>query len=181
MLKEKDIQRFWSKVDIKSNDECWHWKGIGLKGGNKSKKAFPYGKLIINGRYEGAHRISWIIHHGNIPDNLYILHKCDNPSCVNPNHLFPGTAKDNVHDRNNKHRVKYKKGEQCSWAKLTEQQVIKIRERAADGELHKDLAKEYKVKRTTVNDIAIGKKWKHVGGPRSRRKKIAYHFIAQLD
>lgn len=91
--------RFWKKVDIKSQNECWNWIGYKNKHG--------YGVMAINRDGKAlvyAHRLSWIINKKTEIDKLCICHKCDNPSCVNPNHLFIGTQKDNVTDMFKKKR-----------------------------------------------------------------------------
>lgn len=93
-------QRFWSKVDkngpIASHapglGQCWIWTGSTSEG---------YGQINVgggDGRHDWAHRVSWEIHHGPIPDGLWVLHRCDNPSCVRPDHLFLGTVADNNRD-----------------------------------------------------------------------------------
>lgn len=89
--------RFWKKVEKKSPDECWEFKG--------AKYEHGYGCLSVGGRKnKGAHRISYVIHFGEIPNDLHVLHKCDNPPCVNPNHLFLGTHKQNMEDKSRKGR-----------------------------------------------------------------------------
>ncbi len=91
--------RFWKFVDKKSNDDCWNWTG--------GKMGNGYGSLRVSnkqGSHVYAHRLSWELHNGPIPKGMQVLHHCDNPSCVNPNHLFIGTASDNMRDMDSKNR-----------------------------------------------------------------------------
>jgi hypothetical protein len=83
-------ERFWEKVNVGTPDECWTWAAC--------TNPLGYGWINVNNSGELAHRISWLINHGEIPEGLVICHKCDNPPCVNPNHLFLGTQKDNMQD-----------------------------------------------------------------------------------
>ena len=85
--------RFFAKVE--KTESCWIWTGSQLRG---------YGQFWLGGKLHIAHRVSWVLHVGPIPFGLHALHKCDNPSCVNPEHLFLGTAKTNVHDMMDKGR-----------------------------------------------------------------------------
>ena len=89
--------RFWDKVDKRSKDECWNWIG-GINDGN-------YGIFVIEHKYCRAHRVSWEIANGPIPENKLILHRCDNRKCVNPNHLYCGTHSDNMYDREKRNPV----------------------------------------------------------------------------
>lgn len=87
------ITRFWDNVNIKSDDECWEWQGI--------KTTAGYGLMWYDGKLRYAHRIAI-----NLENDLFACHKCDNPPCVNPNHLFAGTQKDNIQDMLSKGRAK---------------------------------------------------------------------------
>lgn len=91
--------RFWAKV--KKTDGCWLWRGA------VHSDSFPYGLISRSGGGIPlrAHRVSWALHHGQIPPGLHVLHKCDNPRCVRPDHLFLGTPKDNSDDAKKKGRL----------------------------------------------------------------------------
>jgi len=93
----KRIESFWSKVIIKGPDDCWEWSA------RKNNKGYGIFSPL---KYRSAHRTSWFIKHGEIPKGMYVCHHCDNPSCVNPSHLFLGTAMDNFKDAVNKGRIK---------------------------------------------------------------------------
>jgi hypothetical protein len=97
MKKSKRELLFWDKVDIQSEDECWEWQA--------SKDKYGYGYFSNGDKTVKSHRFSWELHHKKkIPNKLWVLHSCDNSSCVNPNHLFLGTHQDNVTDCYNKGR-----------------------------------------------------------------------------
>lgn len=91
--------RFWKKV-VKTK-KCWKWIG--------SKAHRGYGKIALNGKFLPAPRASWLLHNGEIPGGLFVLHKCDNPECTNPEHLFLGTQKDNMRDMLKKNRGRWKR------------------------------------------------------------------------
>lgn len=101
--------RFWARVDMDGPivyehlGKCWMWTGY--------KDEWGYGRLTINKSTVRAHRYSWELNNGPITDSLLVLHKCDNPECTNPNHLFLGTDADNIKDRDNKKRGKWATGE----------------------------------------------------------------------
>jgi hypothetical protein len=90
------VSSFWGRVNIKSQDECWNWTG-GLDGNG-------YGRLDFKGKRYGSHRLSYILSIGDIPGGMFVCHKCDNPLCCNPSHLFIGTLQDNNADRVKKGR-----------------------------------------------------------------------------
>lgn len=106
------MQTFWDRVDVKRSDDCWAWK--------LSKFGNGYGKASVKNRTRLAHRLSWEIANGPIPRGMMICHKCDNPPCVNPNHLFLATQKTNMQDcvekkrQNNTRKTHCKQGHQLS-------------------------------------------------------------------
>lgn len=139
-------ERFWEKVDRSGGDDaCWIWTGAIISTG--------YGSIRIDGRGKLSHRISWELVNGSIPQNKLVLHKCDNPPCVNPEHLFIGTYLDNVVDMYAKRRGR---------AKLTEEKVKEIRRRRAGGESRVVLSREYGVTHAAIYLIDTGKNWAHV-------------------
>ena len=90
------IQRFHEKYTVDPVSQCWQWRGV---------IAARYGYLTVDGKPRRAHRVSWEIHRGAIPNGLYVCHRCDVPTCVNPCHLFLGTARDNNQDAAAKNRA----------------------------------------------------------------------------
>lgn len=153
--KQTITERFWSKVNKGSEGDCWEWNA-----GLRDREG--YGCFSITHRQkEGAHRYSWMIHNGPIPKGMFVCHKCDNPRCVNPNHLFVGTAQENVADMVAKSRQAFGAKSKCSGKKLTISQVIEIRHKYKSGKFtHKRLAAEYGVVRRSIGDIISGNTWK---------------------
>lgn len=148
-------EKFWRRV--KKTNTCWEWIGCKDTGG--------YGQFwnIHLQKLQKASRIIWVIQNGEIPNGLFVLHKCDNRICVNPNHLFLGTAKDNIQDMLKKGRGDYLKGEKNVSAKLTLKKVKIIRKLYKQSNLsQKDLAKKFNVHYRTIFDIVNGKTWKHM-------------------
>lgn len=142
---------FWSKVAKAGDDECWLW--IGGKRG-------PYGAGFYAGNRVDAHRVSWMIHYGEIPDGMSVMHKCDTPLCVNPNHLQLGTHAENMHDMKLKKRSVSLPGELCGKAKLTWEDVNNIRIKAANGIPRRKLAEEFHVNVMTIRQIVLRLTWK---------------------
>lgn len=97
--------RYWSKVNKASEDECWEWSG--------ARNGKGYGQFGLNGKSTSTHRISYTIHHGEIPDGMIICHLCNNPPCVNPRHLYLGTAHDNMRQAVNEGRLAPQRKTHC--------------------------------------------------------------------
>lgn len=145
------VIRFWKYV--KKANGCWKWTG--------SKDNHGYGQIrIAVNRCEKAHRISWEIHNGPIPEGLWVLHKCDNPECCNPEHLFTGTLQDNIMDMVKKGRQS--KGSAKKISKLSESTVEQLRIDRKSGMSYSQLAIKYGVSVATAFNAANHKTWKHV-------------------
>jgi len=180
-LTEKDRARFWSKVGVKSPNECWEW----IKG-----KRGGYGRFCLNGKDCIASRVAWTLVNGPIPLGKLVLHTCDNQACNNPVHLFLGTNKDNTQDavkrgrlatgdkngsrlhpekraRGSKHgRVtcpeKTARGEKHGSSKVTNIIVLEMRKRCFEGETKTKLAKDYGISKVQAGNIVNGKSWVHL-------------------
>lgn len=149
---------FWRNVERKGPDECWSWKGPLLRSNRPWQRYGNFGVWSDGAtRSQRAHRFSWMLANGPIPEGLNVLHRCDNTNCVNPNHLFVGTQKQNVDDQRAKGRLWY--GERNGRAKLTEDDVRAIR---ASTERTGVLAKRYGVHWTTLKKARDGTFWPHV-------------------
>jgi hypothetical protein len=148
-MDDKLIRRFFAKVN--KTEECWLWTAsLNHKG---------YGQFNINGAPVAAHRVSWLIAGNTIPDDKPVMrHKCRNRNCVRPEHLEVGTHAENsadmIRDGNST------RGERCMLSKLTAEQVLHIRSRAA--ETHSELAREFGVARTTITNVINRYKWNHI-------------------
>lgn len=145
--------RFWSKVS-RQND-CWLWTG--------SKDRKGYGFFRLKNKMVKAHRLSYLIYHGKEAMNL-VCHKCDNPSCVNPKHLWDGTNQENIRDSSFKMRNRTSRnlGTKNPSSKISEDQVRSIRTKYSNGTSQTDLANEFCISTTQVWKIVHNKKWKHV-------------------
>ena len=148
------IERFFKNIKDENTSDCWLWKTYNHNDG--------YGTLHINRKRIYAHRYSWIIHYGEIPKGLFVCHKCDNPKCVNPEHLFLGTNTDNVNDMIKKGRKKQAKGNDYSRAKLKSEDVIDIRKMMKEGKKAIEIAKLYKITAQHVRIIYRKLNWAHI-------------------
>lgn len=153
---------FWSRV--KQEGKCFVWTGSTWDG---------YGSVGFRGKVERTHRVAWILTYGLIPKNKCVLHKCDNPPCVRPSHLFVGSRLDNNRDREAKGRGVYTSGEDCSWSKLRWGSVRAIRKLYGSGHFTmKSLADMYEVDVKAVFRVIHHMTWKEKGGVRGRSKAI---------
>ena len=145
-LKAPIANRFWSKVSVRGADECWPWM--------TALNEHGYGVFNVDGRIERAQRVAYYLTYGYWPENG--LHRCDNPPCCNPAHVFDGTKADNMTDMVAKGR------ESRPWAKLTEAEVKDIRTRVRNGETQRTLALAYGLNGSTVSEIVNRKTYKHI-------------------
>lgn len=142
--------RFWRRVD-KSAGGCWLWTG--------GAHEFGHGRYWLNGANRPAHRVIWEARNGHVPDGLFVLHKCDVPSCVNPDHLFVGTQDDNMRDKTEKGRQYRPAGDKHHRRRLSSIQVVEIRRRLSLGESGASLARSFGVNPNTIYNIAANRTW----------------------
>lgn len=175
LMDERASRRFWEKVDRSAGSGCWHWLAEQVRG---------YGYFYIGAGSDGklirgyAHRVVWELVYGAIPEDAEVCHRCDDPLCVNPRHLFLGTQKDNVRDMVEKGRGRWnwapgwveierhpecrRRGEDHPGAKLTEDAVREIRREIARGVRQCEVAKRFGVNSGTISAIVCGKIWRHL-------------------
>lgn len=144
--------RFWRHVT--KGDSCWIWVGNLDRGG--------YGRLNIHGKFILAHRLSWELHNGPIPAGLLCLHKCDNPPCCKPEHLYLGTDKDNTRDKMARNRQGAPRGSNQPMAKLKEDDIPTIRRMIGEGIPCTQIARLYGVSNRPIYTIKHGTGWTHV-------------------
>ena len=154
-INKTTLERFWKYSGKAGEDECWKWTGTKNRGG--------YGVIGIQWmpkqKVVSAHRLSYIIANGEIPDGLSILHSCDCITCVNPKHLRAGTQLENMRDRSSRGRCNAQAGERHHKAKLSAEDVIAIR--ASTGR-QVDIAARYGIAQNAVSNIKLRKIWKCV-------------------
>jgi hypothetical protein len=153
------MDKFYRHVNRGSDDECWEWKA--------SRDRKGYGQFHIGKKSIRSHRVSWIVHFGEIPEGLHVLHHCDNPPCCNPHHLFLGTNRDNALDRECKGRgnkINAKnRGEGHGMSKLTNEQVLEILELLKDVNCSlREIGDKFGVSRDTIYSIKMKLRWKWI-------------------
>lgn len=152
------LARFEAQYIPEPNSGCWLWVGSTCHKG--------YGLIFFKTRQKTAHRVSWQLFRGEIPSPLWVLHKCDTPACVNPDHLYLGDVKRNVLDAMERGRLKNPPlhvGEAHHFTRLTEKIVQEIRQRYATGKIgQRDLAQQYGVRQSSIWAIVNRRSWKSV-------------------
>lgn len=173
VTQERLKAKFFASIDqCESIENCWNWTG--------PLQAKRYARLAVgtsggpNFFFEMGHRFSWRIHCGEIPDGMQINHRCDNPKCVNPHHLFLGTQMDNMRDKiakgrascGEKHSVATKlktpRGSRNAAAKLTEADIPQVLHLANKGETQRNIAARFGVTKNAIGQILRGESWQHV-------------------
>jgi len=148
------ITRFWSHVEINDLFDCWNWTACKDRDG--------YGQFHFKSKQYKAHRVAWILSYGEIPEGLIVCHHCDNPSCINPTHLFLGTHLDNAKDRDLKGRGADHRGNDGIESRLKPEQVIAIRELYQTEKNQSEIARMYKMSHSGIGLIVNRKTWKHI-------------------
>lgn len=154
---KNEIDRFFSKIK-KLDNNCWEWTsgkyctGYGMFCARRGKR-----KTFL------AHRISWMIYNNaSILNRVMVCHTCDNRLCVNPEHLYLGTGFDNNRDTIERNRGNRLRGSKCSWARLTDADVIEIRRLKALGVRQREIARKYDFDQASISNIVNYKNWKHI-------------------
>jgi len=154
-------ERLARKMKVNPVSGCYEWQGSKLNG---------YGRITFGNaghperRTTGTHRLAYELAFGPIPNGLQVCHKCDNRSCINVEHLFLGTNKDNADDRETKGRGNQALGSKSSMAKLDEEKILEIRKLKANGARTCELSAKYEVHKSTIKRVISGEHWSHVKG-----------------
>jgi len=163
------VNLFWTKVDVCGEDDCWNWLA--------STNGRGYGRFRYQGIKVGAHRLARALENNKeMPKDLCVLHRCDNPRCCNPKHLSVGTRSDNMQDmvlKGRKYTTKGadnffsknlfpKCGEQHPQAKLTEENVLMIREAYTNGESQNSISRRLNISQMHISNICSRKRWAHI-------------------
>jgi hypothetical protein len=158
---DSDVNRFWAKVQ--KSEGCWEWVGHRDKDG--------YGSIRAQGTRIRAHRMAWQLSNEDIPEGLMVLHKCDNPPCCNPAHLYVGGNSDNMKDKFERNRQS-NAGIKNAMSKLTDQDILAIR---SDPRQHQVIASEYHITPSTVSHILAGAGWRHLLGKEVATGEVGSH------
>lgn len=151
-----DREKFIKKL-IKKENGCLEYP--------TSKNKYGYSNACYRGKPISAHRLSYILFNKDYDPKLHVLHKCDNPSCCNPDHLFQGTHKDNMIDRDLKGRgfkIKPKFGEESHSSRFKSEDIINIRDLYKNGMTQRDIGKRYDAHQSVISNIVLRKTWKHI-------------------
>lgn len=148
--KSEDV---WKRIYKRNENDCWEWEGYKDKDG--------YGTIHLEYKTRRVHRIVYELTYGSIPNRLYVLHKCDNPSCCNPNHLFIGTVQDNSDDQKRKRRTTV--GDKHGRSKLTEKNILEIKRLYNTGDYYQsDLGKLFNISHQEISRIINNKRWRYL-------------------
>lgn len=153
-----DADDFWKRVHHDAEDRCWYWAG--------GHKEAGYGTYYANGRSNAAHRVAYALHAGALAPGMTVRHKCDNPPCVNPNHLVAGTQTQNVQDRDERSRRQAPRGVRNGHSKVNDDRVREIVTAVALGESQVAVARRLGIEKSTVGKIVRGQSWVHVERPK---------------
>lgn len=152
-------ERFWSKVAVGKPNQCWEWR--------RSRKADGYGQFRVKpgGSPQRASRVAWELAFGPIPNGLWVLHRCDNPPCCNPGHLFLGTPADNHADMTAKGRAAHPRpGDRATFIenvrRLTDDEITLARRLHEQGESCRSIARHLRVAHTTISRLINGTHWR---------------------
>lgn len=140
---------FWDRAVV-NEDSCWGWNG----------KTERFGYAVLGKHGKRAHRLSYELHHGPIPDGMVVCHTCDNPPCCNPDHLFLGTPAENSRDMVDKGRSN--RGERNGHARLTEADVRDIRAARSQGLGLREIGARFELSKGAVHDIVTRRRWAHI-------------------
>lgn len=158
-------QHFMTKVNTQGNsaDSCWFWLA-GKRNPTRKMARYPsqnYGTIKFRGKDMLAHRVSYILHKGEIPSGYVIMHTCDNANCVNPNHLVCGTQAENMKQAA-QNSITYKQGSKHSQAKISEKDALEIRKLYSSGIGSTTISKMYPLSKVAIMNIVNRKTWKHI-------------------
>lgn len=151
----RDPVKRLEKNTVKIDSGCWEWQG--------AKTKFGYGQMVVDGKVEIIPRFTYRMFVGPIPEGMYVCHKCDNPSCWNPDHLYLGTAQDNARDRVERGRNAPKSGTFNGRSILVDTDVVEIRSRYKKGGISmSELARQHGVSFGTISRVVKKQGWCHV-------------------